>query len=327
MKSFDVPLSALVIVVCGLIWGAASGHAELVDRVVATVNDEVVTLSELDAAVDPIARRIRQVDYGPDLEREMLFKARQDVLNSLIDQVLADQEIKRLQVTVEESDVDQFIERLKSEYFLTDAELTRSLESEGYSFEEYRKKIKEQVLWTKLVNVEVKSKIAVTEEEIQRYYDEHSDDYKGLKKYHLRTILLKVPGFEMGEQERMAREEMESIIHEFESGAAFDELARKHSQDKSAAQGGDLGLFTLDQLSAEFRQIVSELEPGRAGPIMRTKQGYQIIMLEEIKEIPGKTFTEARREIHERLYQDLVEKKKKEWLKALRERSYVKIVQ
>jgi parvulin-like peptidyl-prolyl isomerase len=124
----------------------------------------------------------------------------------------------------------------------------------------------------------------------------------------------------------VALEKVVAILRAFESGADFGELARQHSEDGTAVQGGDLGLFTLDELSAEFRGAVVSMAQGQISPVLETPKGYQLLMLEEIKETPAKTLKEVSIEIHERLFQEFVEERYSAWLKGLRDRSYVKVI-
>ena len=152
-----------LIILCSLVLSAGAVSAEVVDRIVAAVNDDVITLSELDKALSPYLQRIRKGQYPPEAQREMLFKLRQDLLNKMIDEKLTSQETERLHVSVDDREVDQHIEQIKSEHFLTDEDLRKSLAAEGFTMEEYRIRIKEQMLRIKLINIEVKSKIAVTE--------------------------------------------------------------------------------------------------------------------------------------------------------------------
>lgn len=325
-RSIQIRFFNFFIILCSLAVGTVASYAELADRIVAAVNDDVITLSELNEAIEPYVRKIREAQYPQEVERKMLFKLREDILNKMIDQKLTDQETERLHVSVDDKDVDQHIEQVKREHFLTDEELRKSLAAEGYSLEEYHKQIKEQILRIKLINIKVKSKIAVTEKDIRDYYEKHKEDYQGVRKYHLRTILIKAPASANVDQNKAARDKIKSIAKKLKSGADFDGLAKQYSQDGTAATGGDLGLFTLDELSVEFRETVRNMAEGQISPVLQTPVGYQILMLQEIKRMPGKTLKEARIEIHERLYRQLVEEKYKEWLKALRDRSYVKII-
>jgi peptidyl-prolyl cis-trans isomerase SurA len=117
----------------------------------------------------------------------------------------------------------------------------------------------------------------------------------------------------------------EAIYKALKSGADLDEVVREHAGGGVAVAGGDLGLFTLDELSTEFRETVRPMAEGEASPVLETPNGYQILVLQEIKEIPGKTLKEAGIEIHEKLYKEFEEAKYKEWVKELRDRAYIKI--
>ena len=326
-QSIRTKFFGLLIILCSLALGAAAGYTEPVDRIVAIVNDDAITLSELNETYLPFAQQIREANNPPEVEREMIFKLRQEILNKLIDQKLTDQETERLRVSVSDKEIDQRIEQIKSEHFLTEEDIRKTLAAQGYTLEEYRERIKEQLLRVKLINIEVKSKIAVSGKEIQDYYEEHKEEYQGRQKYHLRTILIKASPLARAGQKKAALEKIESIVRELKSGAAFDDLAKKYSQDGTAAAGGDLGLFTLDELLPEFREMVLWMGEGEISPILETPKGYQILMLQEIKKIPGKTLEEARIEIQERLYRESVGEKYKDWLNLLRELSYVKIIQ
>ena len=317
---------SFLIILCSLVWGVVAGYAELVDRVVAIVNDDCIVLSELNEAVEPYVEQIRGANYPPEKEREMVFRLRQELLNKMIDEKLTSQETERLKVLVDDREVDQQIEQIKSQHFLTDEDLRESLAAEGYTLEEYRKRIKEQILQMKLINIEIKSKVAITEKEIKDYYEAHKEDYKRAQKYHLRTILIKTGPSASADERKAALEKVVASLRAFESGSDFEELARQYSEDGTAAAGGDLGLFTLDEISTEFRETVRWMAEGEVSPVLETSKGYQLLMLEGIKEMPPKTLKEVSIEIHERLFREFVEEKYKAWLKGLRDRSYVKVV-
>jgi peptidyl-prolyl cis-trans isomerase SurA len=309
-----------------LISSAAAGHAELVDRVVAIVNDDCIALSELNERLEPFIRELREADYPEEAKRQMLFKVRQEVLNKMIDEKLAHQASENLKVRIDDRDVDQQIERIKSDNFLTDEELRASLAARGYTFEQYRSRLKEQMLQMKLINIEVRSKIAITDKDIREYYEAHKADYEGTEKYRLRTILIEAPPSASSDERETAFAAMASVVNALRSGAAFDELAREYSDDASAAAGGDLGLFTLDELSPELRETVRSMSEGQVSPVIQTPQGYRILMLQEIEKNPGRSLKEASIEIHDKLYQKFMDEKYKDWIKALRDRSYVKVV-
>ena len=302
-------------------------QAELVDRIVAIVNDEVITLSELDAAVSPYTSQIQTAAYSPEEKQEMLFQVRRDILDRMIDRKLTEQKGKALGVSVSESEVDQRIERIKEEEFLTEEALRKALADEGYTLEEYRKRIKSQLLGIKLINREVKSKVAITEDEIRAYYEDHGSAYTGQKKYHLRTILVRVNSWENRAAKTAAQDKIETIATKLRAGVPFEDLARRYSEDITAESGGDIGWFSIGELTKELRETVRWMEEGQVSPVLETEQGYQILKLEKIEGTTGKTLEEAKDEIQETIYRQMVERKYDDWLKDLRKDAYIKIVQ
>ena len=309
-----------------LLSGASAGHGELVDRIAAIVNDDVITLSEWVEAVEPYAGQIRQSLYGPQQRDEVFSRLRQDVLNRMIDQKLTDQESQRLGVVVDESEVDERIDQIMGAQSISEEDLEKALQDQGYTQEEYRHRIKEQMLRMQLINLEVKSKIAITEEEIEDYYDQHKEGYQEQGRYHLRTILVRVSSSATAEESGEALKRIEAAVEAFEAGVEFEGLAQRYSDDITAKEGGDLGLFQIDELSREFRETVRGMKEGEISPIIETPQGYQIVMLEQITHEEGKSLEEAKLQIQDKLYNELVEKKYKAWLEELRERSYIEII-
>jgi len=153
-------------------WAMGTAWAvEIVDRIVAVVNNEVITYLELQQELRPYQEQIKSRGYDEDEEREMLFKLREDMIYRLIDDKLADQEIKKNNITISEAEVDASIERLKASRMWSDEEFRMALESEGMTLEELRQSMKSQALRNRLVGREVSSKIVITQEEVRAYYD------------------------------------------------------------------------------------------------------------------------------------------------------------
>jgi peptidyl-prolyl cis-trans isomerase SurA len=329
MRAKVLAIKALVglIISLSLLSWTGSGHSELVDRIVAIVNDDVITLSELNKAIEPYAKQIQSAPYGPDEKRQMLLKVRQDMLDNMIGQKLTDQEGNRLGISVAESEVDRRVEKIKSERFFTEKELRRTLQAEGYTLEEYRRRIKEQLLGIKLINLEIRSKIAITEEEIREYYENHHEDFGGTSKYHLSTILVRVPSWDRADDREVALKKVELILDALNGGTPFEEVARRYSDDITAEDGGDLGFFAVEELAPELRETLRWMKEGEISAALQTSQGYQLILVQDIKGSQGRTLEEARIEIQERMYREMAEKKYKAWLDALRERSYIKVIQ
>ena len=329
-KRFECLIYCIIYVFLFVTFGfpliAKAESAEVVDRIVAAVNDDIITLFELNRLFEPYAEKVRALGYSIDKERKMLFKVREDMLSRLIDQKIKDQEIKRFNITISEKEIDQTIERIKEANFYTDEDLRAALANDGLTMEEYRKQINEEILRTKLVNLKIKSKIVITEDDIKSYYENHQDKYGGKKKYHLRNIIMKVSPFADEKGKLEIKTKMDAILDKLNEGQSFETLAMTYSESFLAAEGGDLGLFGLDELSLQLQDTIKEMKTGEFTPVLDTDQGYQIFFIQEIVNTPGKSLEEVSPKIEKILYNEILEKKFLSWLEDLRKQSVIKII-
>ena len=300
--------------------------AETVDRIVAIVNNDIITLYELNQSLQPYAERIKQLGYSSNQEHKMLFKVREEIIRKLVDEKIEDQQIKRFNIVVSEQEVDQTIERIKEINYYTDEEFRAGLKAEGLTMDEYRERLKEQLLRSKLVNREIKSKIVITNEDIKTYYDSHSEKYGGETKYHLRNILMKVSGLADAIEKRRVKEEMEAVLAKLKDGEPFENMVAAYSESPLASEGGDLGLFALDKLSPTLREAVKDLKAGELTPVLDTEHGYQIFLVQEVIQTQAKPLEKVTPEIERILFDKIVDERFQAWLEELSENSHVKII-
>jgi peptidyl-prolyl cis-trans isomerase SurA len=301
-------------------------RAEVVDRIVAIVNDEIILLSELNQDLKPYVARIRTQGYDEETEHRLLFQVREDILNRLIDERLTDQEVKRYRIKVGEAEIDAMIERIKETNYYSDEDLRRALSLEGLTLESYRKQLKEQILRGRLVTMQVKSKIVITEKDVRAYYEDHQANYQGTKRVHLRNIVMphSASGDELENEETLRQ--MKKVFDALEAGSDFSDMAKQYSKSPLAAEGGDLGEFDLESLADKIKDAIKDLETGQHTPIIDTEQGYQIFYIEDVKLSDTKTLEEVTGEIEDKLYNEIVDRNFKKWLEDLRSRSHIKIV-
>lgn len=301
--------------------------AEIVDRIVAVVNDDVITLIELNNSLKPYTEKIRSLRYPPEKEQKLLFKVRKDMLDRLINQKIEDQEIERSKVKISEEQVDQTIESVKEKNYLTDEQLRAALSKDGMTMEAYRKNIKGQILRQRLVNLKVKSKIVITGEDVKAYYEKHIEEYGGKEKYHLRNIIMRVPLFSDTKNKLEIKAKMDEILERLKAGESFEALATQYSESPAASDGGNLGEFEFDSLSPQLQMAIEKIKPGEFTPVIDTDQGYQILFLEEILRAKGKTLEEVTPEIERKLLNESIDKKYRAWIGDLRKQSVIKIIQ
>jgi peptidyl-prolyl cis-trans isomerase SurA len=310
-----------------LFCAAGVASAEVVDRIVAVVNDDIIRLRELDRAAFPLENQIREKGFPLPKEGEEIYKIRTEVLNNLIDEKLADQEIRNSGIFVEDNEVDSAIEQIKAMNYYSDEDLRMALTANDVNMADYREELKRQILRNKLVNIKIKSKIIVTPSDIAAFYEKNADKYAPKRKYMLRNIMIAPPEpMASGSSSDSVYKTMADVRRQLSDGAAFEDLARKYSQGVNAADGGRLGLFSIDELAENIGTAIKDLQPGEFSEVTETEQGLQIFYVEKIEEIGGQALNEVSDEIRQSLYEETVNEKFQSWINHLREDAHIKII-
>ena len=184
--------------------------ADVWNRIVAKVNDEVITLHELNEEI----KKLTGVDPD-DLERqnnEKYLETRRRVLDFMIDKKIANDKISELGINVTDKDVDKAIEVIKKDHQLTQGQLLVKLKKDGFTYESWRENIKTQIERSRLLNYEVESKIIITEEQLREYYDKHSKEFNRGEKVHLATILLRIKNPQNQNEVHAVQQKMRLIL-------------------------------------------------------------------------------------------------------------------
>ena len=315
---FVLVCTLAVFCVSGAAFFSAQARAEVVDRIVAIVNEDLILLSELNQAYAPYADQIKSAGYLPGREQEMLATVRTELLDSMIDQKLTDQEIKRLNIIVAEKEVDEAIASIKEANNATDQELVEMLRQQGLTLGEYRLKMKEKILRNRLVDIQVKSKIVVTREDIAAYYQSHPERYGSQIQYHLKNLMVRVRP-ETGPGEKQAAKQVLSAIHE--------KLLSDQAYDGSGTLEMDLGWIPFNTLSPQLKDALKGVKPGGFTPVLDTDQGFQVVFVLDVRQSAEKPLEEVSRDIERELYQEVIDQKFKSWLQDLRASSLITIIQ
>ncbi|MGD9149569.1 MAG: peptidyl-prolyl cis-trans isomerase, partial [Desulfobacterales bacterium] len=240
---------------------------------------------------------------------------------------LTDQQIKKNNINVSSQEIDRAIERIKETRSYTDEDLRAGLAKQGLTIEEYRESLKQQLLRSNLVNREIKSKIVITNEEIEEYYNAHREKYAGKTKYHIWNIAIRFSQFADDTEKQMAYQKMESVLAQLKQGRSFESIISENLNAPGMPQGADLGLYQLDELSAELQGAVRFMSAGEYSNIISFGNGYQIIFVEELLSTDAKAIADVKSEIQDTLYNEAINNRYNSWLTELRERSHIKIIQ
>ena len=302
-----------------------SKAAELVDRIIAYVNDDIITLSELNERTNAFVASRRQNPFLREQEQS-LEKIRRSMLNHLINERLASQEISRLKISVNEDEVDEAIKGIMRENRLTQETLEAELRKDGRTVEDLRKEVKAGLEQRKLVNREVRSKTVITDEMVEAYYQDHIQEFKKKERWRIQDIFLPYSPTDTPEERAHLRDLAQEILERVRGGIDFGLLAKNYSQGPGAEAGGDLGYFARGELEPVLEAAVENLEAGEVSPDIETTRGIHIIKVIELDKSPAKSLAEVQENIRNVLYKREVDFRYREWLVGLRERSYVKIV-
>lgn len=298
--------------------------AEICNRVVAQVNNDVITLYELDNKI----KELTGYDSGElkMKDEKKYIETRRKVLDLLVDEKIAFEKIREMGIEVTPGEIDEAIERIKESNQFTQEDLIARLKKQEVSLKSYREEIKRQLERNRLINYEVKSKIVIREEEIKDYYSKNKNEFSIIAKVHLATIFLKQEDPSNQEETVALLRKAEEIVFRLKKGEDFGKMAREFSQGPGAEEGGDLGLFKTAQLDPELLKVLKGMSTGDVTrPIIR-QAGIQIVKLLEKQESGVKPFEEVRDAIFEILYKEEIDKRYSSWIKGLREKAYTKII-
>lgn len=264
------------------------GHsqAKIVERVVARINDEIITLTELKKAYRELKSALPKGERMP---------SKRELLERMIENRLLLQEAKRQRIKVSQGEVQENIERVKST-FLSEKAFELALEKEGVKIEDLKKRYEEELMIKKLIDREVKPEIEVSKKEIREYYERNKRRFREEERVKIRHIL-----FEDYSQ-------AEKALKRIKSGIDF----------KTVAKRAYLGSFKRGQLDRKIEEVAFSLEKGEISSIIKTGAGYHIVKLEKKEEARLKKLSEVKEMIRNILSSQRMERKLKEYLKKLK---------
>ena len=297
--------------------------AEPLNRVVAIVNNDVITLHELNIKIKEMTGSTPE-----DLRsrgEQMLLEMQRQVLEILIVQRLTEAKIRDLGIKVSQKEVEEAVERIKRENQLTHEDLLNRLKRDGLTYEKYLENVKKDIERVQVINYEVRSKIIISEDKIRQYYEENRAKFSADEKVHLAGIFIarKPGGEKQGRDELLAKGE--EVLARLKKGEDFAELARMFSAAPGADDGGDLGVFDATQLEPELVRIIEGMREGECSDLIVRSNGVQIIRLVKREGGKRKPLEAVRESIYSTLYQEEVNQRYMSWIRQLRESSYTKI--
>jgi len=293
------------------------------DRVIAVVNNDAITLGELQETIVAYRQEARQRGAASD---EELAK---QLLPRLIDSRLQLQEADREKITVEDAEVnEELAERVKTSYGAkTIEEFERMIKEQGVNLEAVRKRLRDSLRVQKVVRRKVALRVSVTDQEIVQYLEENRDKLETGLSYHARHILLAPDeGSADDAAWEAARIKAEMLFTQLtEAGADFADMARQHSKDASARDGGDLGTLKRGELSQDIESAILALAPGTVSRPFRSSLGYHVFKLESKDSLEGDGLVRVKQQIRDILFREKYETRLDTWLKEIKQRAIIEV--
>ena len=297
--------------------GATPATADTVNRIIAIVNDDVITQADVSSGVDTLLEG-QEVSNATDASR-----VHQAVLQHLIQQRLILQAARQLGILVDEADVLKRLDALRQQAGSEQA-LDRALADAHISQEQLKDKILEQLLIQRMVDVKVRSTITVSPQEVAREVGSHPELNTPGDRVRARHILIRVTD---ARPESEARSHIEELRRRLERGEDFAELAKRYSEDPHADEGGLMDWVAQGELLPELDKAVFALKPGELSAPIQTRLGFHLLTVLERRSTNDLSATEAHRAVYHRLFEEKFEAAFRRWLDELTQRAYIEIVQ
>jgi len=304
---------------------SSDAEGKVVEEIVARVNNEIITRSELDhskvTAADD-ARQECQNRCTPEQLKTLIEDGQKNALRDLIDQSLLVQRGKDMGLNVEADTIKQ-LDEIRIENKLTSMEaLEQAVTSQGLNWEDFKNNISNGILTKKVISSEVGSHISIGKDEVQKYYDAHKSDYVRPEQVVLRSIEVNTAGKDPAEVAEL-KKKAETALKRVKDGEDFGEIAKRYSDGATAKQGGYLGTYKRGELSPQLEDAVFKMKKNDLTEVLETKQGFLIMQVMEHYDEGQQPLDKVENEIMDKLYGQRMQPALRDYLKTLREQSYV----
>ena len=327
-----------LIVGYALLLASLSPADTVVEEIIARVNNEIVTHTEYIRSRDQLKQEIQQQD--PANADRIFAEKQRDVLRDLIDQQLLLQKGKDLGITGDTELIKRLDEMRKQMNLETMEDLEKAAEAQGASYEDFKQTMRNQIITQRVIGQEVGSKLAMNKEDEKKFYEQHRAEMEHPEQVRLSEILIapKTPAKPAASTDAKpeppseaeteaalaaAKAKAEDLLDQIHKGTKFEDLAKKYSDGPSAKEGGDLSYFKRGTMPKELDDKVFALKTGEVSDVIRTKQGYAILLAAEHQMAGIPTLKEVEPRIQDALYMEKLQPALRAYLTTLREQAYI----
>jgi peptidyl-prolyl cis-trans isomerase SurA len=296
---------------------AEASSRVVLNRVVATVNGEVVTQQELELRAGEEWRTANLSPPGPERDRAVALALRR-AFDSVVAEKLFHAQATTLQIEIGEDQINSAIEDIKKRNHADDKQLDQMLAEQGLTRPTFREQLRGQLESYGVLSAKVRSKVKVTDEDVMNYYRLHPGEFTGEEELHVRHILVPLPENAGAAEVSRAQAEGEKALQKLAGGAPFAEVARTSSKGPGAADGGDLGWLRRGTMQRSLEEVVFALKDGEVSRLFRAGPGLHLFKVEERRTSGGRGFDLVKDEIRERLSMEQTQAYREQFLGELK---------
>src|SRR6202046_2911671 len=304
----------------------AKAKGTVVEEIVARVNNDAITLSDMQKADQALHEEIAHDCQGcpPDRVEEVYKDKQKDLLRDLIDQALLVERAKDMAVSVETDVIKRLDEMRKQNNIASMEDMEKEVEKQGMGWEDLKTQIRNSLLTQEVIRREVGSHINIPNDEVKKYYDEHQKDFVRPEQVVLAEIFLSTDG-KSPEEMSSVEKKAEDLRNRVVKGEEFSEIAKHFSEGSTAKDGGTLGTFERGQLDKQLEDVVFKMNKGQMTDVIQTKSGFEVLKVEAHFEAGLQPQDKVENEIMNRIYAQKMQPTMRDYLSQLREQSYVMV--
>ncbi len=314
---------APLVAALALLW-AGPAAAEIIDRIVAVVDSEIITLSELEEVARPLLAQVEQV-ADPVTRAQLRERQLRTALDALVGKKLVAQEAARRNLGVDKNDVDAHIERVMGRQGWTEDQLKLYLSSQGMTVADFRADVRENLLRQRVIGAVLGAKVRIGESDLRDYYKEKLTRANTEYEVEAAHIVLTLPPQASQAEESAARQKATELLQRARAGEDFAALAQQYSQGPGADNGGYLGTIRRGSLDGALEQALFDTPPGQVGGPVRTHFGYHVVKAIARKTLPPQPFDEVKGELQRELHNKRLEEELSKWIDELEKKAFVDI--
>lgn len=293
---------------------------EVIERIIAVVNDEIVTEQDLQYMMAPVMAQYRTI-YTGQAYVEKAKEARKEFLQKVIEDKLILSEAKRRQVIVGDEEVDEMITEVRNKFPSREVFL-RAIEDQDLTEKKLWNRFRDQLLMQKLVNYEVRSRVSVSPGEVSEYYKAHPEEFSQGERVRLQHLLIRSGGARTVEE---AKTFAWALGEQLKAGKSFEDLAKAYSESVEAEEGGQMGWMEKGQLLGNIDEQVFTLGAGELTPPIQSSLGFHIFKVIEKETSAVKPLADVRGLIHDQLFREKTNVRLEKWISDLRKNAYISI--